>query len=686
MKKLIHGFNEGNASMKNLLGGKGANLAEMVSLGIPVPPGYTITTEACNEYHAAVDQDGVIMELLNESEDYTDKLALHFGYLPLVSIRSGARVSMPGMMDTILNVGLTSETLPAWKERIGAWAALDSYRRLIQMFGTVVEELNPEIFESAMTHLKKQAKVDTDQELSVQNLEELVNRFLNLFEANANYTFPDTFDEQLGLGIRAVFNSWNNERAKHYRKMHGYSDDWGTAVNIQAMVFGNMNDASCSGVLFTRNPSTGSKEMLGEYLINAQGEDVVAGVRTPDPISQMADWHPHCYHQLIEVATRLELHYADMQDIEFTVQDGKLYLLQTRNAKRTNLAAVIVAHDLEAEDVITLSQARSRITTKQFFGLTVPTVDEGAPAPHGIGLPAGGHVVRGVAAFTAERAVELAKQGPVILIAKETTPDDIKGMEAAVGILTQTGGATSHAAVVARGMNTTCVVGMTSLHQHDDTWYIEGWKITEGTEVTIDGMTGNLWVVVDVPMTSGTLPKQALTLLGNPDTSTICLSADGALTHKVEVVAALGSDWLTLAYDLKSQGHSVVFNLTTPCEIYSPEDMLMYSAFGSYDKFDWINRQVEQLTACESDWNGCALYSNLEITVDPASVLEVVKRPKTVADVMNSEDPMILTGDFIKRVMGGKAATNKLLKLTGQQDLVMTGAIAKHELLDSLLG
>ncbi len=518
MKNYIYHFGgntaDGSGSQKELLGGKGAGLAEMSKAGLPVPPGFTISTEACVEYRAFKGIKGVkqkkefIANLVDEQIiPAMQKVSMYFpNNMALFSVRSGARVSMPGMMDTILNVGLDAETLPFWKDKLGERAALDSYRRFLQMFGETALEIPADRFSNEMDKIKSykygNAKApESDAEMNVQHLSKLVEKYRHIFSVEGNLFATQSIRAQLIYSVEAVFKSWDNDRAKHYRKMHGYSDDWGTAVNIQAMVFGNMNDESCSGVLFTRNPNDGTNEIIGEYLVNAQGEDVVAGIRTPESIDFMGDWNANIRSQLYTIASEMEAHYRDMQDMEFTVQDNKLWILQTRSGKRSSKAALKIAFDLVEEGLLAEAEVFERLTYKDYKAANAKQIDpdfDGVSV--GMGIPASGSIVSGVAVFSSESAVNCTE--PCILISKETTPDDIHGMEAAVGILTQTGGATSHAAVVARGMNKTCVVGCTDLIQNANGWTLNGATFTEGETLTIDGSSGAVYVG-EVPTVDG---------------------------------------------------------------------------------------------------------------------------------------------------------------------------------------
>ncbi|MDD3186457.1 MAG: pyruvate, phosphate dikinase, partial [Anaerostipes sp.] len=465
--KWVYQFSEGNAEMRNLLGGKGANLAEMTGLGLPIPQGFTVTTEACTNYYDCGKQisDEVqkqINKYMGELEEIQGK---KFGDLNdplLVSVRSGARVSMPGMMDTILNLGLNDVAVEGFAKKTGnPRFAYDSYRRFIQMFSDVVKEIDKDKFEHALDKLKKTKGAKYDTDLTAEDLKELIEKYKKIYKKELGEEFPQEPKEQLLEAIKAVFRSWDNPRAIYYRRMNDIPGDWGTAVNVQTMVFGNMGDTSGTGVAFTRNPSTGEKHIYGEYLINAQGEDVVAGVRTPLPITKLKEDLPKCYEQFMEIATTLENHYRDMQDMEFTIQEGKLYFLQTRNGKRTAPAALRIACELVDEKMITKEEAVSRIEAKALDQLLHPNFDpEAIKAAVEIGsaLPASPGAAAGKVYFTADSAKLHHEAGEnVILVRLETSPEDIEGMHAAEGILTARGGMTSHAAVVARGMGTACV-------------------------------------------------------------------------------------------------------------------------------------------------------------------------------------------------------------------------------------
>jgi pyruvate,orthophosphate dikinase len=496
---------DGNGKMKDELGGKGAGLAEMTNAGLPVPPGFTIQTEACREYmrraSVSADVDRQMEEALARLEQLQGQ-KLGQGENPLlVSVRSGAKFSMPGMMDTILNLGLNDKSVEALARRSNnPRFAADSYRRLIQMFGNVVLEIPKAAFDEVFDAKKKQKKAKLDTGLDAKALKEVIEEYKKVVKKHAKRDFPQDPHEQLVMARDAVFRSWNNERAKHYRRINNISDDLGTAVNVQAMVFGNLGDTSGTGVGFTRNPATGNKEFYGEFLMNAQGEDVVAGIRTPVHISELEKIMPDVYNQLRDITTRLEKHYKDMQDFEFTIQDGKLYMLQTRNGKRTGLAAVRVAIQMVDEGLISKEEAIFRVEPNQLYDFLVPRLDEksGKVEVLATGLPASPGAAVGQIVFTADEAVKKAghgrKKNPVILVRAETTPEDIHGMEVAVGILTSRGGMTSHAAVVTRGMGKCCVAGAGDIQvdERAEEMRVKGQVFKAGDWISLDGTTGRV--------------------------------------------------------------------------------------------------------------------------------------------------------------------------------------------------
>lgn len=497
-------FEAGHAGMKQWLGGKGANLAEMTNAGLPVPPGFTITTEVCRAYYAADRQlpNGLMGEVEQAMKQLESAKGQRFGdpLNPLlVSVRSGSVTSMPGMMDTILNLGMNDKTVRGLAELTGnPRFAYDCYRRLIQMFGSVVFDLESYLFEGLLHRLKQQSRVEYDSQVSAEGWMKLVEEYKAIILKETGRSFPQQVEEQLELAVEAVFRSWNNARAKVYRKVHHIPDEQGTAVNIQSMVFGNMGSDCGTGVVFTRNPSTGAKSLYGEYLMNAQGEDVVAGVRTPVPIAELKNDMPEVYDQLARTAESLELHYKDMQDIEFTVERGKLYLLQTRDGKRTAQAAVKIAVDLVREGIVERGEAIERIEPFHLDQLLHRAIDTDKPLTVlASGLPASPGAATGAAVFDADTAESWVRAGrKVILIRSETTPEDIHGVLAAEGVLTSRGGMTSHAAVVARGMGKPCVCGCESIRIADRifTAEVDGELkvIREGDDISIDGATGRV--------------------------------------------------------------------------------------------------------------------------------------------------------------------------------------------------
>ena len=519
MAKWVYLFREGNADMRNLLGGKGANLAEMTNLGLPIPPGFTVTTEACTDYynHGRSISEEIQTQIFDALALLEERLGKKFGDTEnplLVSVRSGARASMPGMMDTILNLGLTDISVEGFAKRTGnPRFAYDSYRRFIQMFSDVVMEVPKSLFERVIDEIKEDRKVHFDTELTAEDLKEVIRRFKEIYTEKMGEEFPQEPRVQLMEAVKAVFRSWDNERAIVYRRMNDIPGDWGTAVNVQSMVFGNMGNTSGTGVAFTRNPSTGAKGIYGEYLINAQGEDVVAGIRTPQPITRLEEDLPECYEEFLKIANRLEEHYRDMQDMEFTIEDGKLYFLQTRNGKRTAQAALQIACDLVDEGMITPQEAVSRIEAKSLDQLLHPAFDPDAlkkGTVMGQALPASPGAAAGKIYFTAEEAKEAHETGErVILVRLETSPEDIEGMHAAEGILTVRGGMTSHAAVVARGMGTACISGCGDIviDEKKKQFTLGGKTYFEGDYISLDGSTGKIY--------DGDIQTQEASISGN---------------------------------------------------------------------------------------------------------------------------------------------------------------------------
>ncbi len=504
-KKYVYLFKEGNAKMRNLLGGKGANLAEMTNLGLPVPQGFTVTTEACNKYYKDNEtiSDDIVKQIevaLVKTEKVTGKTFGSKENPLLVSVRSGARASMPGMMDTILNLGLNDEVVEGLATLTNNTRfAYDSYRRFITMFADVVMGVDRLKFEHAMDKIKEAKGYEKDTDLTADDLKKLVKDFKAIYKKELKHDFPQDPRTQLFEAVKAVFRSWNNPRAEVYRRMNDIPREWGTAVNVQSMVFGNMGETSGTGVAFTRNPATGEKALYGEYLMNAQGEDVVAGIRTPSPISHLKEQNVDLYNQFVAICNKLEKHYKDMQDMEFTIENGKLYMLQTRNGKRTAAAALQIAIDLVNEGMITKKEALLKIEPKSLDALLHPTFDAEALKKAKVvatGLAASPGAACGVIALSPDKAKELKKAGnKVVLVRSETSPEDIEGMAAALGVLTATGGMTSHAAVVARGMGTACVAGCKQLSVREDKKEISlaGQILKEGDYIAIDGSTGKIY-------------------------------------------------------------------------------------------------------------------------------------------------------------------------------------------------
>ena len=504
--KFVYLFSEGNGNMRELLGGKGANLAEMTNLGMPVPQGFTVTTEACTQYYKDGQEinDDIKTQIFDHMKKMEEISGKKFGDPEnplLVSVRSGARASMPGMMDTILNLGLNDEVVEGFAKKTGnPRFAYDSYRRFIQMYSDVVMEVGKKYFEELIDEMKEKKGVTLDTELDADDLKELANQFKAEYKAKLGVDFPTDPAEQLMGAVKAVFRSWDNPRAIYYRRMNDIPSDWGTAVNVQMMVFGNMGDTSGTGVAFSRNPSTGEKGLFGEYLMNAQGEDVVAGIRTPQPITHLKETNPAVYEQFCNIVDTLEKHYRDMQDMEFTIEEGKLFMLQTRNGKRTPAAALQIACDLVDEGMRTPEEAVAMIEPRSLDALLHPTFDAAAlkaASPIGSALPASPGAACGKVVFTADDATEWAteKGEDVILVRLETSPEDIEGMNYAQGILTVRGGMTSHAAVVARGMGRCCVSGCgdIKINEEEKVFTLGGKTFHEGDYISLDGSTGNIY-------------------------------------------------------------------------------------------------------------------------------------------------------------------------------------------------
>ena len=544
MTKWVYLFKEGKADMKNLLGGKGANLAEMTNLGLPIPQGFIVTTEACTDYYNSgkMIQDEIKDQIFDSLRKLEETEGKKFGDIEnplLVSVRSGARASMPGMMDTILNLGLTDVVVEGFAKKTGnPRFAYDSYRRFIQMFSDVVMEIPKSKFERVLDDIKESKGYKADSDLTAEDFKNVIAQFKALYKEEMGTDFPQEPVEQLIEAVTAVFRSWDNPRAIYYRRMNDIPGDWGTAVNVQAMVFGNLGDTSGTGVAFTRNPSTGEALIYGEYLINAQGEDVVAGIRTPNPISHLEEDMPEVYKEFMRIAHLLEEHYKDMQDMEFTIEDKKLYFLQTRSGKRTAHAALQIACDLVDEGKITKEEAIKRIDAKSLDQMLHPGFDNKvikASTPIGSALPASPGAAAGKVYFTAEAAKKAGERGErVILVRLETSPEDIEGMHASKGILTVRGGMTSHAAVVARGMGVACVSGCAEISINEEAKYFSlgGETIKEGDYISLDGSSGNIYL--------GDIPTVEVGISGNFDR--IMKWADEIRTLKVRTNADTPAD------------------------------------------------------------------------------------------------------------------------------------------------
>lgn len=686
MSKQIFKFGQdvtdGSATDKVLLGGKGANLAEMCNLGLPIPPGFTITTEVCNEYRASSDKLGFLNIFVDDQVmPQMADLSKHLGYEPLVSVRSGAFDSMPGMMDTILNVGLSldSECEQFWIDRVGKKVVLDCYRRLYQMYCETAYKIPHEEFEWTLNKVRG-AKYGMDEaprsdaEMSIKHLRQVIKWFEETFDIwKPGFTFPDTLKQQLRGSIKAVFDSWDNPRAIAFRKMYSIPEDWGTAVNVQAMVFGNMNEISASGVIFTRNPANGINEYYGDYLNNGQGEEVVAGIRPTKLIAQLEKEDAKLFAELADHCSTLENHYKDMQDIEFTIEDGKLYLLQTRTGRRSAEAAFKIAVELVQEGIITKTEALTRVTAQQYTLLNKPRIDPSFKVkPDVVGVPAGGGIITGVAVLTSDEAVmEIAD---CILVRDETTPDDIEGMKASMGILTRTGGATSHAAVVARGMDKSCVVGCIELDH-----------IESGRKITIDGSTGNVWFDVDVPVLNGLEDASAEQIvawatdqagdfvervMGDPNLEM------GKLSKRVYFdTVALDDNAADLAGLLtsidKSELDEVYLDLRSKYDHLTDDDLVLWGAFG--EKVSPLGTLEKKLNTLVSSVWKAKLKKRVTLfipTYAEAIHIEALKNAKwtlatkveTVEDLMNSDGIIDLTPKFEESV-GGKTAVTKLLRI-----------------------
>lgn len=670
-------INDGSASMHDMLGGKGANLAEMASLGLPVPPGFTIPTHASVDYLNLIPlqrfefMDSLTPVLL-EGIAYLKK---QFGYVPLVSVRSGARVSMPGMMDTILNVGIDDSTLAFWQTRLGERAALDSYRRFLQMYGATALEIPMHQFESHLTDIRVNAKVATDAEIPAPYLVRLITRYKDVYTLYKKEV-PDQQSALVG-SVKAVFESWLTPRAVAYRKDNNISDDWGTAVTIQAMVFGNGDNTSCSGVAFTRDRDSGAKIPMGDWLVNAQGEDVVAGIRPTEPLVAIQNWNPEVYVQLLDLMGKLELHFKDMQDIEFTVSFGKLWLLQTRSAKRAAAAAFKVAVDMVSEGLITQAVAMTRVRPAQLIAMFKPVINPNFKGkPVATGFAAGGRIVSGLACFSSKAAIAQKKKGSaVILVRKETDPDDYEGIMAALGVLTSTGGSTSHAAVVARGRDKTCVVGCTSMTITDKTAVMGSASFTQGDLISIDGDTGNVYLgtvpVIEPKVTEAVQLVASWFTEGDfayrvtendiTDVAAGLLGASGTVAH-IDTCTLNPSANLALlsAAIVNCKFSRVVIDLTSIDSYYSPIDQVFNKMFGGTTAHVTSVNTVETLYELTPEAIAKTVVSLPSQSAHGAYLrkagFKVVGAINTVADLLEMGDVSGIGDDTIKLVFGSKEA------------------------------
>jgi phosphohistidine swiveling domain-containing protein len=676
--------NEGNASMKDVLGGKGANLAEMASMGFPVPPGYTLPCEfSVNFLHGSYEYQKGFLESVKAHVMTGDQyLFEQFGFHPLVSVRSGAPVSMPGMMDTILNVGINEENLEEWKKRIGERAALDSYRRFLQMYGATALNIDHGAFEEALQDIKHSAKVETDSELQAHYLERLIKRYKDIY-ADWNQKVPQTRQDAIMGSIEAVFRSWNSPRAQAYRADNKLSFEMGTAVNVQAMVFGNMNDKSCSGVAFTRDKANGVNNPTGDFLVNAQGEEVVAGTRTPDPLHKMKAWNSKVFYELLELMKKLEQHYKDMQDVEFTVQDDKLYMLQTRTAKRSALAAFRVAHDMVEEGLISKDEALKRVKRTQLLEILKPSIDPSFKGePIAKGLPVGGSVVSGEACFESGDAINCNKEGgKAILIRKETNPDDYMGIKASVGVLTATGGPTAHAAVVCNGLDKPCVVGCSGLDVKATFAKVNGVTIHEGDVVSIDGSTGNVYLG-EVPVKEPQITKEVRAIAAWFSKAQRSYRVTGGYVADLIAQIVDAPDWVKVVHidtcglkkiegflsilgqyiaEEDQAGRTFVLDLSGPDGSYGKCDRAVNRMFGlkpgALDDADLKATELLQ-------WESVAVARTVVKTPKSCTTADqlrwkgfkVMGAVKTVEDLLKGDGPAIIDDETVLKVFGSKEA------------------------------
>jgi len=695
---------EGDASMSDLLGGKGANLAEMAKLGMPVPFGITIPTSACNSYRT--DMTGsfekekyVTMLVDNYVMPALGEIQIELDYKPLWSVRSGSKFSMPGMMDTLLNIGLTSDNLDEWKSRLGECSALDCRRRQISQYATTVKGLHGfgqlwDFCKGYKYNLKSPPSSDAEMVKSVKHLTKVVGNFEKHYIKRFSDEFPDTLRKQLIGSITAVFDSWDSERAKEYRALHDIDNDLGTAVNIQMMVYGNMNDESCSGVAFTRDPATGDPFPMGEFLVNAQGEDVVAGTATPQPFSELAAFDHNIAVELWEIAERLEAHYKEMMDIEFTVEDGKLWMLQCRVGKRSGKAAFRIAHDMAKGGLISKEEAVSRVSAKQYMAMKKIRIKGDVPEVDYQGIAAGGGLVTGRVVTTASQAKELGKHDPVILVTDETTPEDFGGMAASVGILTRTGGATSHAAVVGRSLEKHCVVGCVDLPD------LMGFP----QEITIDGSSGEVWLQ-PLSLTKGDVDDYARTVLGwaidaNDEVMVKTPHDSSVLDNRYITTGASDIDQFVEFVKKANADDDIAecyIDLALAGENKLDADAMLWNLVGEPN--DSINEiEINNRMAVLMKFKLAKLKSKAIIVPSSFSTLteqsalrdagwKVVSRVETIEELLESDGIVEIDEGFAKQIGGEQVATKlfEMMEKAGTPVRVKPKAVSKNRLVFDVL-